>query len=78
VPGPWIELRAEGEELARLLAERMIIARTGSVSDRLWQLILGGDGDGDAYGDGTVDAAWLGEMPERVWAIVRDTVLRCT
>jgi hypothetical protein len=60
----------------------MIIARNGSVSDRLWRLVLGGDGDGDAYGDGdgggVVDAGWLGEMPARVWGIVRDSVLRCT
>jgi hypothetical protein len=81
VPGPWIGLRVEGEALPRLLAERLLIARNGSVSDRLWRLILGTDEeDGASPPDSAeaIDAAWLGEVPERVWAIVRDSVLRCT
>jgi hypothetical protein len=81
VAGPWIGLRLEGEALPRLLAERLLIARNGSVSDRLWRLILGLDEeDGGEAPDGAaaIDAAWLGEVPGRVWGIVRDAVLRCT
>jgi hypothetical protein len=82
VPGPWLVLQLEGEALARLLGERLIIARTGSVSDRLWRLILGGDPEGDPGGataaDLVVDSAWLASVPGPIWQIVRDTVLRCT
>jgi hypothetical protein len=83
VGGPWIGLRVEGEVLPRLLAERLLIARTGAVSDRLWRLIRGEDEEGNEgdSGNGNVevlDAGWLGEMPGRVWDVVRDSVLRCT
>jgi hypothetical protein len=66
----------EGEELARRLAECFVIRRTGSVSERLWRLVLGG-GDDEAPPAGAIDARWLGEMPLRVWQVVQDTVLRC-
>jgi hypothetical protein len=65
---PWIEMAVEGELLARLLGERLLIERNGSVSERLWRLVL----------DSGHDARWLGEIPAAVWAIVRDTVLRCS
>jgi hypothetical protein len=38
---PWLHLEIEGEPLAALLAERLVIARTGSVSERLWRLVVG-------------------------------------
>ena len=75
VPGPWLLLGVEGEALPRLLADRMLIERNGSVSDRLWRLVL--DEDPDAEVTGEVDARWLGEMPAHVWRIVREAVLRC-
>jgi hypothetical protein len=77
-PGTWLTLALEGEALPRLLAERLLIARTGSVSDRLWRLIIGQDPDDDGEPPAVVDASWLATVPAPIWAIVRDTVLRCT
>jgi hypothetical protein len=79
VPGPWLDLSVEGEALAATLAARLLIARNGSVSDRLWRLIVGG-GDPEAPdppAEAVVDARWLGEMPEPLWQIVREAVLKC-
>lgn len=90
---PVLALELEGEALAALLAERLVIARTGSVSERLWRLVIGesdesdgeldresaGEPDGDtAPCPAVIAARWLGELPAPVWQIVRDTVLRCT
>ncbi len=70
VPVPRLRLTVEGEELAHVLAGRFLIARNGSVSERLWRLVVG-------ESDDEVDARWLGEIPEAVWDVVRDAVLRC-
>ena len=70
MPVPRLRLAVEGEELARVLVRRFVIARNGSVSERLWKLVVG-----DA--DGEVEARWLCEIPEPVWDVVRDAVLRC-
>jgi len=76
--GPWLEIAVEGEELARRLAARFLIERNGSVSDRLWRLVLRGDPDAeDPARDAVVDARWLAEMPAPIWDIVRAQVLRC-
>jgi hypothetical protein len=76
---PVLELDVEGEPLTRLLADAFVIARTGSVSERLWRLVIGLSDDSDDDDPPAVIAArWLGEMPPAVWRIVRDTVLRCT
>jgi hypothetical protein len=75
--GPWLHVEVEGEELARRLAERMVIERTGSVSDRLWRLVMGLE-DGQPAITEDVDARWLVEVPMAVWRIVQDTVLRCS
>ena len=75
---PCLELAIEGDELARVLAHRFVIERNGSVSERLWRLVLAdGDPDSEVEPTGDVDARWLGEMPAPFWQIVRDTVLRC-
>jgi hypothetical protein len=75
---PWLTLALEGEELAQTLVQRFVIERNGSVSDRLWRLVVHrGDTDAIDALDGGVDARWLGEIPAPVWQIVRDTVLRC-
>lgn len=66
---PWIELAVEGDAVVRLCASRLLIERTGLVSERLWRLITDGH---------RVDARWLGEVPAPVWDIVRDGVLRCS
>jgi hypothetical protein len=54
----------------------MLIERNGSVSERLWRAVLGVDDAGDAP-RGPVAARWLLEVPESVWRVVRDAVLRC-
>lgn len=78
LPGPFLELGLEGEDLARLLADRLLIERNGSVSERLWSLVAGGgDPDAGRPSEGPVDARWFGAMPVKIWRIVRDTVLRC-
>jgi hypothetical protein len=75
---PWLELSVGGEELAHALAERFVIERNGSVSERLWRLVLsGGDPDADDELGERVDARWLGEMPAPIWQMIRNTVLRC-
>ena len=82
VPGPWLALGAEveGETLAQRLAERLVITRNGSVSDRLWRLILSPDPEADdpPPKTATLDARWLCEIPAPLWQIVREAVLKCT
>ncbi len=79
---PHLAMSLEGEDLARALAQRFLVERNGSVSDRLWRLIVNRgvpeeDLPDDANQPATVDADWLGEIPAPIWKIVRDTVLRC-
>jgi hypothetical protein len=77
--GPRLEIGIEGAEAAALLAARFLIERNGSVSDRLWRLVAGVDGDGpEPAADAVIDARWLGAMPASIWEIVRETVLKCT
>jgi hypothetical protein len=66
---PWIELAVEGDAVVPLCASRFLIERTSLVSERLWRLVTDGD---------RADARWLGEVPEAVWGVVRDAVLRCS
>jgi hypothetical protein len=73
--GATLTLSAGGEGAARLVAERLLVPRNGSVSERLWRLIFGADDDEPS---GELDARWLGEMPARIWDVVRDSVLKCT
>jgi hypothetical protein len=74
---PYLSLELEGEALAALLAERLLIERNASVSDRLWQLLIDPSGQEEVPEDEAVDARWLTEIPAPIWRIVRDTVLRC-
>lgn len=74
---PCLTLELEGETLAALLAERLLIERNGSVSERLWRLLMDPDGQEELPEGETVDAGWLAEIPAPIWGIVRDTVLRC-
>jgi hypothetical protein len=82
VAGPWLDLghHATGEALAQILSSRLVITRNGSVSDRLWRLILSPDPEADEIPleSAVIDARWLAEMPGPLWQIVRDTVLKCT
>ncbi len=61
-----------GEDVARVFADRFLIVRNASVSDRLWNLVVGESEDSE------VEATWLLNMPDAVWQVVRDTVLKCT
>ncbi len=79
---PHLTMELEGEALARALAARLLVERNGSVSERLWRLVVNrgvpdDDVPDDAEAPKVIDARWLAEMPAPVWKIVRDTVLRC-
>ena len=70
---PLLKVELEGEALPRVLAERLVIQRNGSVSDRLWRVIVHGQD-----GAGEIDARWLTETPTHIWQIVRDAILKCS
>ncbi|MGH8511772.1 MAG: precorrin-3B C(17)-methyltransferase [Gammaproteobacteria bacterium] len=74
---PCLTLALEGEALAQLLTRRFLIERNASVSDRLWRLVIGVDEEGEGPEAEEFDAQWIAEIPDRVWDLVRDTVLRC-
>lgn len=74
---PVLEVPIEGTAVAARIARQLVIPRNGSVSDRLWRLIIGITDDEDEVPDVT-DAAWLATVPDRVWAIVTSSVLRCS
>lgn len=75
---PVVTLEVEGEALPRRLADAFVIERTGSVSERLWRLVIGQSEEDDVPTGDVVAARWLGEVPPVIWKIVRDTVLRCS
>jgi hypothetical protein len=74
LPEPSLRVPLEGEESARTIAERLLVERNGSVSERLWRLIVGEEPPIEA----PLDAGWLVEMPPRIWQVIRDTVLKCS
>jgi hypothetical protein len=74
---PCLNFDLEGEPLAKTLAERLLIDRNGSVSERLWRLVFDPSAEDEVPADGIVGARWLTEMPAEIWAIIRDIVLRC-
>lgn len=78
VPQPYLTVDVEGETLARLLVDRFVIQRNGSVSDRLWRLVTDPKRANRAGLDGSIEARWLGDVPTEIWQIVRETVLKCT
>jgi len=75
--GTTLSVPTEGVEAARMIAERLTVHRNGSVSERLWALILGEDEIEEPSGR-TVPSAWLCETPAAVWNVVREAVLKCT
>jgi hypothetical protein len=75
--GTMLAIELEGEAAARAIAERLTIDRTGSVSERLWRLVLGEDEAEDPSG-ARIEAAWLCAMPSPVWNVVRESVLKCS
>ncbi len=78
LPQPYVTMTVEGEALARLLVDRFVIQRNGSVSDRLWRLVTDPKQENRAAPVGNIDARWLGEIPAEIWQIVRETVLKCS
>lgn len=76
--GPYLEVDLEGEVLAQTLANRFVIRRNGSVSERLWRLVTGTTDEETVPKDALITARWLGEVPDAVWNVVRDAVLKCT
>jgi hypothetical protein len=74
---PFLVVEKEGEEVARALAGRMLIERNGSVSERLWRLAIGADDDADSNAPAWASGRWLLEVPDPVWRVVREAVLRC-
>lgn len=77
MPTPYLSLELEGEALAALLAERLLIERNASVSERLWGLLLDPDAQGAAPRNDSIDVRWLADVPAPLWRIIRDAVLRC-
>jgi len=75
--GSCLIVDGEGEGLAQLMAQRFLIERTGSVSERLWRLVRDPNDDGEGSVE-DVEASWLSRIPAPVWQVVRDAVLRCT
>lgn len=65
------------ESLAQLLGNRLLIQRNASVSERLWRLVTGENQERDERFANELEASWLVRMPEAVWNIVRETVLKC-
>ena len=74
---PYLTLDLEGEALAALLAERLLIERNASVSERLWRLLMDPSGQGELPDCEVVPVRWVAEIPAPIWEIVRDSVLRC-
>jgi hypothetical protein len=77
IAGPFLVVDFEGESLARLLAERFVIERNGSVSERLWRLVTDPSGDERPLPKEGLPCQWLVEVPSEIWQIVRESVLRC-
>jgi hypothetical protein len=75
--GTTLSIALEGVDAARAIGERLTVNRNGSVSERLWGLIIGEDEVEEPTGQ-IVPCAWLCEMPTAVWDVVRDAVLKCT
>jgi hypothetical protein len=72
-----IASEAPAAELAQVLANRFLIRRNGSVSERLWRVVTGESDETGPAAAQPIEATWLVTMPERIWDVVRDTVLKC-
>lgn len=73
----FLEVELEGEPLRDALMDRLLVARNGSVSERLWRLIVGADDEGNVA-PGPRKARYLTETPQAIWNVVKDAVLRCS
>ncbi len=70
--GDFLEMETQGEALAQLLFKRFVILRNHSVSDRLWRVVTCQKDQ-----NGKTDARWLEHMPDEIWEIVRENILKC-
>jgi len=77
ISSPCLTVDTEGELLAQLMAQRFLIERTGSVSERLWRLVCHPAGD-EKLSAKDLEVSWLVRIPSPIWQVVRDAVLRCT
>jgi hypothetical protein len=65
------------EALAQILADRFLIRRNGSVSERLWRIVTCESDESGSPEAQQTDASWLVAMPDQIWEIVRDAALKC-
>jgi len=75
--GTTLSIALEGVEAAREIGERLTVARNGSVSERLWTLILGEE-EIEVPSGRTIPCEWLCQTPPAVWNVVREAVLKCS
>lgn len=80
---PCLRFELEGDALSQLLAARLLIQRNGSVSDRLWRVLIHNPQQSPGVAasvkdEREIDARWFGEVPAHVWQIVRDQLLKCS
>lgn len=75
--GTTLAVALEGAEAAQAIGERLTVSRNGSVSERLWALILSEEEVEKPTGQ-VIPCAWLCQMPLAVWDVVRAAVLKCT
>ena len=72
--GPFLDVPLEGDQLLKKCVSTFIIYRNGSVSERLWGLIM-------ETADPSLEVnqiPWLATLPDDIWDIVRDSLLRCS
>jgi len=77
LPGPRLIFDRPFDVVANAIASRLVVARNGSASERLWSLVLDADDPDDLDASLVVDATWVIDMPERAFGLIRDNVLRC-
>jgi hypothetical protein len=65
------------ESIAEILANRLLIHRNASFSERLWRILTGASEENPITPSVERDVSWLLAMPERVWEIVREAALKC-
>lgn len=58
------------EAILQNLSDKLLIKRNGSVSERLWNLLKNYQKD--------KNISWIIDIPQEIWDIVRDNVLKCT
>lgn len=78
LPGPRLRIGRSFDAALDALESKMLVARNGSASERLFTMVLDVDDPDDVEPDHEVDATWLVDIPERAFAVIRDSVLRCT